>query len=284
MSGFAGALFPQPIQLGQAPPPGEGPKSVAININWQNVFNTTGAFVQPVNLLSQFQSGQFSTVQSVYVDNQTCPEMVTIVCSDTGQQIRVPPFAKGTYPVLCSQTPEFTITLNLAFDPVTGNAFSNCSTRLFFLNIAQPYFEAAPQDFGQNFNHYSSTLAFGGSTLTVPLGGSPGSGMIALGNRQNYAINSLSLSIIAGIAYSAATAVQVSLLEIGAQISILWTAVFEAPGGTTGDLFSEQTVFPTPVFQFQQQSYLALAFTAVPASANALFAAINLTYAIVTIA
>jgi hypothetical protein len=276
--GFAGSVFPQPIQLTKSPPLAEGPKSVAVAINWQSVFNGSGAFVQNINLLQQFQSGQFSTVQSVYIDNQTCPEMVTLVCSDTGQQIRIPPFSKGMYPIFCSQSPEFTVTLNLSFDPITGNAFSQCSTRLFFLNVRQEYFEAEPVNFGQNFNHFEQVSLLSSGATTIALTGLTGAGV-----NQSYAITSIDVSIAVLVAYAAAQAVVIQLQEVEVATYNLWSSQFYVTTASLGVVFSRQSVFPTPILQFQSNGALQFKVQASPSAVNGMQVVLSMTYAIVTI-
>lgn len=280
--------FPFPVQLGRPPP--EGPKVVSISLNWQQVFDETKGFVAEINLLSQFQSGQFSTVQSVYVDNQTCPEMVTFICTDTGQTIRVPPFAKGMYPILSSQSPLFTLTLNLSFDPDYGQAFSECTTRLFFLNTAQPSFEAAPANLGQNFNTYSGILnGFTGANIKqFLLSNDVGSGMATLGGNQNYALSSMSLdiAILAGAMAAAPAAIIPALLEVpgltGPSMVRWWGLAFTQASAGPMSLYARALIFPTPIIQINPNSEWWFQLSGLTGTATATVV-INLTYSIVTI-
>lgn len=286
-TGFVGAVFPQPIQLGKTPPDSEGPKTVAVAINWQAVVNATKAFTQQINLLSQFQSGQFSTPQAVYIDNQTCPEMVTFVCADTGQQIRVPPFAKGMYPLLCSQAPEFAVTLNISFNPNNGQAFSACSTRLFFFNTEQVYFESAPANFGQNLNFYSYTsFVSGGGSGIFPLdnNGGVGPGLIALGGNQHYAITSLDYTLTVVIPYGGVTVTGFTVRESSFPTPgiALYQSSFLVPAAFTGVLEKRQILFPVPVITIDPNSFLQWQLTP-PAGVNSILAEFNITYAVVTI-
>lgn len=282
--------FPSPVQLGRLPTLREGTKVVYVHIGWQSVYDSTHAFVDKINLLSQYQTGQFTTIQAVYVDNQTCPETVTLTCVDTGQTIRIPPFAKGMYPLLTAQAPLFTVELDLTFDPNYGQAFSACSTSLFFLNTPQRSFEAAPANLGQNFNSYSGILnGYTPANIKQVLSSTDvGSGMVSLGNNQYYALSSMNLdiAIIAGALTATPALVIPALLEVpgltGPSMVRWWGLSLVPASAGPQNIYSRTFVWPTPIIQINPDSDWWFQLSGLTGTTTA-SVVINLTYSVVTI-
>jgi hypothetical protein len=95
------------------------------------------AYSQPVNLLQSYQTGQFTTVQAVLVDNSLVAYPVTIFSRSTGQRVVVGPYTQQMTPLLVSVAPEFLITLNV---PIGVVARDQVQTQFWFLNTPQaPY-------------------------------------------------------------------------------------------------------------------------------------------------
>lgn len=161
MSGTVGSLLPGaalnilPVTQDMLPAAREGSKVCSLNVNWAFVIASlpripNQVFAGVINLLSQAQTGNFSTIQAVWIDNSTCPYPVTLVSLETTQQIVVPAFHQGMYPILANTSPVFTLTLNYALDPNfaftiggigTIPSTTQYTTRLVFLNTPQRYFE-----------------------------------------------------------------------------------------------------------------------------------------------
>src|ERR1700733_7963911 len=89
-----------PIGQDLIPRAAEGSKGCSLQIYWQNIFNIVPTFpiVATINLLMQYKTGQFTTIQAVWIDNSTVPYPVTLTSLETQQSITVPPFYQGMYP------------------------------------------------------------------------------------------------------------------------------------------------------------------------------------------
>lgn len=281
--------FPQPVLLGVRPPDREGSKAVFYRIFWNDLANAQNTFVAKLNLLAQFQTGQFTTIQSVFVDNSTVPEMVTVTCDETGFSFTVPPFAKGMYPICSASTPSFTLTLNESADPVYGMAYTTCTTKFAFFNTPQPYFESLPSSFGQNFNSYWTGLAFGpagaGSQTVALTGQGGGPGLASLGNGKVYAFNSIDLVVISNAVFPAAGPTSVDLREQNASGPFVrWRTGFLASSTVAQQIvYTRQQTFPTPLMQIDPSNDFALAMSQVPAAGN-VTVFFHTTYSVLTIA
>lgn len=132
---MVGAAFPVPVTLDTLP--GNGSKAVSIRVIWNTVpivGNSIAArVIQNINLLSQFQSGQFNTVQAVYIDNLTCAYGVVLQSLESGQKLTCPPFSSGTFPLLCGPSPQFSAEIQGQFF-FTAADIGNSSTSFHFLN------------------------------------------------------------------------------------------------------------------------------------------------------
>lgn len=120
-------------------PPGNA-ACVPIPVNWAQ----SGPSVQLLTTLQQYFSGRFNTLQSVYIDNSTCPSAIGLTSSDTGQRIIVKPFSGGWYPLFCGPSPQLTatnyqlLTYANAINPL--QVLSGGSTTFTLLNVpARPF-------------------------------------------------------------------------------------------------------------------------------------------------
>jgi hypothetical protein len=150
MSGTA--QFPAPVLLGTLPAgPAEGSRCVSLSVNWDQQYSASkfSSFAVPLNLLSQYNTGAFTTLQSVFVDNSTCSIPVTITAPEVNQTLRIPPFSQGMYPLIVA--PATVLTLSGINPPgnlytgLTGSAWPSGTTKFCFLNTPQRYYQAAVQ-------------------------------------------------------------------------------------------------------------------------------------------
>jgi hypothetical protein len=165
MSGTVGSLLPGaalnilPVTQDMLPGLKEGSKICSLNVNWAFVISSlpripNQVFAGLINLLQQAQTGNFSTIQSVWIDNSTCPYPVTLVALETTQQIVVPAFHQGMYPIFANTSPVFSLTLNYTLDANfaftiggigTVPSTTQYTTRLIFLNTPQRYFQKSAE-------------------------------------------------------------------------------------------------------------------------------------------
>jgi hypothetical protein len=192
-----------PVTIGVDPT--EGSKVAGFNIKWAL---TVPFGTYNVNLLQQYQTNQFVTVQAIYVDNSTCPYQVKILNQQTGQTIYIPPFTVGMYPILTGTNPSFICTLFYVNDQAAGTYLSAVTTRLYFLNSKQDSYVATTPIYGNAFFNYSvnTPLAAGANEFQAIL---PAPGQAT----SHYIINSISLFV--GTSSSVLQNVVVSIVEQG---------------------------------------------------------------------
>jgi hypothetical protein len=142
MSGF---LNPQPTNVNNDVFPREGSKVVPYTLIWANA-GTINYRTITINLQSASQTGQFSALQGVFVDNTTniCP--VRFASLETGFSFIVPPFTSGFYPILASQWPNITATIiDQGTNYVSKYASYSLTTKCYFVNTpSYPYENALP--------------------------------------------------------------------------------------------------------------------------------------------
>lgn len=127
-----------PINLDTVPSPREGSKAGLLTLFWSDVRAVNKTYVQPVNLLLSYQTGQFTTVQAILVDNSQTAYPVQVLSQSTGQRIIVPAYAQSMTPLLVSVAPQFTVSL-LVPSGVTVPV-DRTQTQFWFLNTPQiPY-------------------------------------------------------------------------------------------------------------------------------------------------
>jgi hypothetical protein len=244
---------------------------VEVTQQWASARQTDGTFSADYNFLAQFNSGQFTTVQSVLVDNNTVPYEVLLTEVETGQRIRVPPFAQGLYPVLAASSPKFRAVLSAVPDPTTGTVLPFLgTTTFFFLNTQQAPFETKQLAQGENFQSVSSVATTWTTSINV---------LPALGGNLHYALSGFSLSLVAGFiaGYPSGRLVAVSLGETS---SGLWADLFSAPAGG-GTLYERQVVFDPPIITRNPASPVILATGELPT--GSMSGAYTIQYGIVTI-
>lgn len=246
MSGTVGT-FPFPTALGTVP--AEGSKVAKFGINWPSVFAASHSFITNINLLSQFQSGQFKSTQAVFVDNSTNIYPVSITCAESGQTVSVGPFSQGMFPLISSAAAQYAITLGVVPLPA-GNTFPLGSTTLHFLNTQQPPYAIQELAGGTNFQTVNGVIPVMNAAVQLLAG---------LPDGQHYAISAFALTLAsatAAAAFAAAGPIQV-YLEEGATTFFPWRDAFFA-STAPGLFYSKQTLFPQPSMQTVSANALTL--------------------------
>lgn len=137
----------------------EGSKTCYIKVAWAQTFVSSTPGVININLLQQYQTNQFTAIQSVYINNTTCPYQVTLQCNETGFVITVPPFTQGMYPLLSSSAPTFLAVLSYKADDESGQIIRTCSTTFHFLNTPQGRYQFSLPNYGNNFSNNSNAIS-----------------------------------------------------------------------------------------------------------------------------
>ena len=263
--------FPFPTTLGTVPR--EGSKYATITIDWQATGGWPNGIV-PINLLAQFQSGQFTTVQSVIVNNSTNGFGVVLSELESGQTVHVGPFKIGRYPLICGPSPEFTVAA-LGTSP---GGYSG-STQFFFLNT--PVANLSESRLEGPALQFSNSLSL---NATTPL-------QINLGIQPTFqaSFRSMDLSLVVPGGLSAAANGVISFYEQDtnsppghdSSSTVFWTGPwFGAAGVVNGQpIYQRQVLFPGGAVQRFPGNPLWLYTT----GTTALFAYLTLTYTILTI-
>jgi hypothetical protein len=248
------------IPITQGVAPSEGSKAGVFQVNWGTT-NPFGTF--NINLLAQYQSGQFTVVQSVYIDNTTCPYQVTLMNQQTRQILRIPPFTKAMYPILSGVNPSYVATLNSVADPVSNTTLKNCSTSFFFTNSPCSPFEYRLPDYGNNFANVSTGATFtSANTNTITQIVPPQSA------NTHILINSIIITIVTDSTMSGENLV-VTLAEMGTSQNggppsattwsrFIFTAAILAPTNSSTPLFIS---FPVPIFCQNPMNGLGIAIS-----------------------
>lgn len=262
MSGTIGT-YPAATQLGTLPPASQGSKQVNVNIAWATVAVSAGVYTTPINLLAQFNSGQFTTVQAVYIDNLTCGYELILTVVETGFRVRVGAFSAGMFPLVCEQAPQFTASLNA----YTAGTFSlpPGTSKLYFFNTPQKPFTTTALGVGSNFQVLTNQLNITNSSTLV---WTPTPAMIAAG--QHLAITGINVTLWldSGGTYSI-TGMQQLLLTESTTLRTVWAVAAPFQGTSTGQtvLQTVQT-FTTPLIQYDASSSLNFAFSTPITGAN----------------
>ena len=110
---------PQMNPVGMQNFPPEGPKSMAFSLDFSS---NTGYLL---DLSNQQQRGEFSSCQTLYVDNSGDGSgIITITMQGTSQVVSVRPGTQGYYPVLCGSTIK-----------ITFSSTGNNTARVYALNV-----------------------------------------------------------------------------------------------------------------------------------------------------
>jgi hypothetical protein len=274
---MSGAIGLNLIPVSNNVQPSEGSKSAQFNVLW--------SLTKPVgtvqfNFLQQYQSGQFTTVQAVYIDNSTVPYAVNLVCNQTGHVIIVRAFSQGMFPVVASTSPSFTATLEMFTDQTTGIVLDNCTTRFFFLNSPQvPYTTDVSQL--ENIALTAVPPEFAPSGIVFQI-------LPPAGPNVHYVINFFSTSVT--LTGDAPASLTIQLGEMGNTVSgnppgsTFATRVLIAQNVLTDGIGSGtlMTTFPEGLLCFIANNGLGLLVDGIPTGAGAVVS-FTLAYSLVTI-
>lgn len=235
MSGH-GQISIQPINLDTLPRKEEGSKVVLISQNWSDPA-LGGGVTATYNLLSQYQSGQFTNVQAVWIDNGSVYQPVTLTVPETGQIIRVPGLTQGMYPIASWSAPIFTLTIGSITNAPPALA-AVTTTRLMFFNTPQRYYvQSSPPVL--SITQFTSA-GFAGPGLPAQLltrVGFPASQYISLKGFQ------LALAMTGGT-WGGNQPVTVTL-QLNS--NTIWADIFNVTPASFGLVYSGQVMFPAPI-------------------------------------
>jgi hypothetical protein len=242
--------------------PDEGSKVIPLAVNWAFLFaglvNLDSTITTHLNFFRQAQLLRFLRCQSVFVDNSTNGYPVFLTSDETGETIRVNAFTQGMYPLLCGSQPSFIFGMfvpaapNLGFDQFTG------TTRLYFLNTPQKFYEASPTSSPWT---YTGAFTYSVPNSVVPLTDTGG----GLGLQQTppmfKRMKGISISLVANAAFAVVTNIGVSITDT---LGPLAQFVFSAQVGQFGQTLTAD--FGSGVINrlISQPSNFNLQMTAIP--------------------
>lgn len=258
MSGNS-ATYPMPAQIGTLPP--EGSKQVTVSVAWANVFTAAAGFSTRINLLSQYQTGQFTSIQSAWIDNQTCPYECFLTVDDTQFRIRVPPFSAGMYPLVCGQAPSFTVLLNAFKDPATSTYLPTGSTKFTFLNTPEKPFETRELNFGSNFINATTQLNASVTAQNV---------LDAPGGNLHYAISGILITLCNQTDLTAYSLSPVYLRLGESGINPWWQDIAYPPPSQAGVFYSQFVNLPTPIITRSSTNAVQFSINATVTGGNCL--------------
>lgn len=152
MSQSISAFAIQPVNLNTIPRKAEGSKAVLITQRWNDPA-LAGGLKATYNLLSQYQSGQFTDIQAVWIDNSTNYSPVVFTSVETGHVIRCPALGQGMYPVVSAAAPVFTLELASGL-----GTLPLATTKLMLFNTPQRFFQNPGGPVFQNVNRASGQI------------------------------------------------------------------------------------------------------------------------------
>jgi hypothetical protein len=159
-----------PINLHTLPSALEGSKAGLLTLFWSDVFAEQKVYSIPVNLLLAYQTGQFTTVQSLLVDNSETAYPVIVTSQSTGQRVVVPAYAQSMTPLLVSVAPQFTVTLSVPSGVTVP--VDKSTSRFWFLNTRQEAWITTGLHTGSTNSLLGSgtaTTASGGPSQNTPI-------------------------------------------------------------------------------------------------------------------
>jgi hypothetical protein len=184
------------------------------------------------NLLRQYQTGQFTNIQAVWIDNGTNSQPVVFTSVETGQVIRVPALSQGLFPIASAAAPIFTLSL------LISNQNAAATTRLMLFNTPQRYFTQTVPPLYSGIGNFSAGFAGSGSGNPLQVFSSLFAGLYTplIGFDLN-------LVMTAGAAWAANTPVSIILALNGGQ---LWEDTFNCTPASFGMVYSKSIRFPAP--------------------------------------
>jgi len=158
--------------------PPEGSKAIPISISWfDNPFTNKNYY--PINLTSQVQTGQFTRLQGMFVNNAQVIYPLRITIQDTGQIIDIAPFTCGYYPITSTSSPQIVVNLVLPYQNNNSTIPRQTTHIMLFNTPVEPY---VWQSFFSNITGFDANEFSVSSTTPVALiGGVAGNWPIIFG-------------------------------------------------------------------------------------------------------
>lgn len=265
--GTASPAYPAPVMLDVSP--GEGSRAVAATIQWNSIRQTAPGYIANINLLAQFNSGQFTSVQSVWIDNLSNPWPIILAVSETtGQRIYVPGNAQGLYPLIVPFAPIFTVQLLLSLNAGFTLAGILPVTNLSFLNVPR---QSSLIDEFPAFGITGPALSTGGSgvALAFTATGTANGAPIILAPQstsQRWAITGLDIDCNVN-ANTSWTAFATAAVQLSQTTTVLWAGKWVVtPNGRQG--FRTVEDFSTPILCTNALQGVTLSVTLLPTSGS----------------
>jgi hypothetical protein len=137
------------------------------------------------------------------------PYGITILCVETQQQVSIPPFTQGVYPLYCAANPSFVVTQNQSFSSFQGQPVIPTTSFIAFLNIPVLPWQQNQQPLQQASFGAFGIVIFNPGTWTAPQ-----PMIIGTPNPNQYiALYSISIDFLFGSAPASSGNVTFYLLE-----------------------------------------------------------------------
>lgn len=94
------ASTPGKADLNNGAVPCEGTRAYPFNLD----FTTVNAYL--IDLTQQYTNGQFTTLQTAFIDNSSNPAAFELICNSTSQVVVCPPFSQGFFTLLIPSPPK----------------------------------------------------------------------------------------------------------------------------------------------------------------------------------
>ena len=276
---MSGSTFVTPVTLDTIPK--EGSRCYVARVQWASTYSYPPYGQTGISLLQPFQSGQFTSVQSVYVDNATVPYRVRLTCLETGLTIHVPPFSQGTYNLLTGNSPSFVAVL----DGVTAyyaNAYASspsslvgvnsaCTTSFYFLNTprseGQRLLPSLGMASGSAVSQFRLTNA--ANALTTAGRYQAGAGLLpsilpAVGANSFYQLRTLIITVTQVGTYTTPVQIPLYLAQGGTSgaIALALLPVMPTASGTPAVLLQASYLFDPPLQTLLQNAIVSFGCSA----------------------
>lgn len=228
MSGSSpGRIAIQPNNLNAVPRVGEGSQVVFFAQRWNDPA-LAGQLFSRINLLQQYQSGQFTAIQSVFIDNSTCYQAITLKCEETGQLVQCPGLSQGMFPLICATAPSFTLTLQ-------SNIIVGATTRLHFLNTPQRYFVNPTAPFAKASTFIQASFSGSPSLITLLSAAS----LVPPNSNQYLVLNGFDLALEIGVGAYAGNVANIVAIQLNG--IPIWADTFNVTAASFGAIYGSRT-------------------------------------------
>jgi predicted secreted protein len=156
--------------------PCEGTKTLPYNID----FTAANAYL--IDLTQQYQQQQFTTLQTIYIDNSDNLDVTEVICGTTNQLITAPPQSQGYYAILEVQPPKLQIQsngnvivpvqlLNFYIPPQVWSVTGDANVVAGKLQVADPILDATVSNNRVNVTTNPGAVTNTDNSGTIALGG-----------------------------------------------------------------------------------------------------------------